>query len=47
MLVVLSLFVYLMITWSIIRFFQVLYKLDHRMRVITSTYFEEQANPTV
>ncbi len=47
MLVVLSLFVYLAITWSIIRFFQVLYKLDHRMRVITNAYFEEQADQTI
>jgi len=45
--VVLSLFAYLMITWSILRFFQVLYKLDHRMRIISNTYFEERTNRTL
>lgn len=45
MLVVLSLFVYVMITWSILRFFQVLCRLDQRMRVISNAYIEERANP--
>jgi hypothetical protein len=43
--VVLSAFFYVMITWAILRFFQVLFKLDRRMRVITTAYFEERANP--
>lgn len=46
MFVVLSLFVYVMITWSILRFFQVLYKLDQRMRVISNAFIEERANPS-
>jgi len=44
--VALTLFVYLMIAWIILRFFQVLYKLDQRMRIISEAYIEEQANPT-
>lgn len=46
-LVVLSLFFYIVITWSILRFFQVLYKFDERMRIISGAYFEERTNPTV
>jgi hypothetical protein len=44
-LVFLSVFVYLMITWSILRFFQVLYKVDQRMRIITDAYIEDRTNP--
>lgn len=47
MIVFLSLFFYLMITWSILRFFQVLYKVDQRMRIISNAYIEERTNPTV
>lgn len=47
MLVVLSVFVYLSITWSTLRFFQVVCKLDQRMRSISNAYFEQQTNPTV
>ncbi len=46
MIVVLTLFVYLMIAWIILRFFQVLYRLDERMRIISEAYIEERANPT-
>ena len=46
MIVALTLFVYLMIAWIILRFFQVLYKLDQRMRIISEAYIEERANPT-
>lgn len=46
MLVVLSLFVYVAITWTIVRFFQVVYKLDQRMRIISTAYFEEHTNST-
>ncbi len=42
----LTLFIYIFITWSILRFFQVLYKLDQRMRVISNAYFEERSNPS-
>ena len=46
MIVVLTLFFYAMITWTILRFFQVLCRLDQRMRVISSAYFEERADQT-
>jgi hypothetical protein len=35
-----------MITWSVLRFFQVLYKLDERMRIVSNTFIEERTDPT-
>jgi len=46
-LVFLSVFVYFAITWSILRFFQMLYKVDRRMRIITDAYIEERKSPRV
>ena len=44
MIVLLSLFFYLILTWSILRFFQVLFKLDERMRIITNEYIEARGH---